>query len=376
MFGNSWRIARVGGVEIRIDSSWVVLALLIAYSMYVRFRFVYPRLEAGPGAALAIAAAILFFGSVLAHELCHALVSRARGIPVQDITLFLFGGATRARVDMRGPTDEFVIAAVGPVSSLVIAGVFWLLSIGVEGVAPRPLSGALGYLAWVNLVLAVFNLVPGFPLDGGRLLRAAVWRATGSLSRATRVASIAGQAIGWTLVGLGLLSLLRGSLVGGIWFAAIGWFLVQSARASYAELQVRQVLKRVSARDMMATDLVRVPADMTIEEAVDRFFMHFDHGAFPVEEGGRTIGLLTLRAVRQVPRAEWGSRRVRDVMAPLRDEFVVDPQTPIDTVLDRFEEQGAGRVLVASDGEVVGVITPRDIARWLQRREELGLRAA
>ena len=182
MFGTAWRVGRIAGIEVRVDSSWVVIALLITYSLYLRFSLVYPSLSTGGAVGIAILAAVLFFGSVLTHELAHALVSQARRIPVQDITLFLFGGATRARVESRGPNDEFLIAVVGPLTSGLLAVLFWVVDVAGRGALSRPLTGMFGYLAWVNLLLAGFNLVPGFPLDGGRLLRSAIWKATGSLA--------------------------------------------------------------------------------------------------------------------------------------------------------------------------------------------------
>jgi Zn-dependent protease/CBS domain-containing protein len=367
MFGTSWRVGRIAGIEVRIDSSWAVIALLITYSMYLRASVLYPELSGGGAVALGIVAAVLFFGSVLVHELAHAVVSQARGIRVQDITLFLFGGATRARVESRGPGDEFLIALVGPLTSGLLAGLFGIVaSLGGE-VLSRPLAGTLGYLAWTNLLLAGFNLVPGFPLDGGRLLRSAIWKATGSLGRATRVASVAGQVVGWLLVAAGVAWLLAGDLAGGIWFAFIGWFLVQAARSSYQELQLQQLLRGVEAEEVMAGDLRRIPPDLTLQQAVDGYFMRYDHSGFPVEEQGRTIGLLTLRGVRQVPREQWPTHRVRDHMVSLGDQVVVAPDARMDGVLGKLEDGEAGRVLVVEDGEVVGIITSSDLTRWLRR---------
>jgi len=365
----------VAGIEVRVDSSWVVIALLITYSLYLRFSILYKGLSTGAAVGIAILAAVLFFGSVLIHELAHALVSRARGIRVQDITLFLFGGATRARVESRGPGDEFLIAAVGPLTSGLLAALFWAVEVFARGALPGSLTGMFGYLAWVNLLLAGFNLVPGFPLDGGRLLRSAVWRATGSFRRATRIASLGGQAVGWLLVAGGVAFLLAGNLAGGIWFAFIGWFLVQAARASYTELQVRQMLQGVQAHDVMASDLLRIPPDLTLQEAVDRYFMRYDHGAFPVDEQGRTIGLLTLRKVRRVPSDQWLTSRVRDHMVPVGDQVIVRPDAPMDQVMAKLEDGEAGRVLVAEDGEVAGIITPSDLTRWLHRWRALDSRA-
>jgi Zn-dependent protease/predicted transcriptional regulator len=350
-----------------VDSSWAVIALLITYSMYLRISFLYRDLSTGGAVGLALLSAVLFFGSVLVHELAHALVSQARGIRVQDITLFLFGGATRARVESRGPGDEFLIAAVGPLTSALLAGLFGIVAGLGRDLLSRPLAGTFGYLAWVNLVLAVFNLIPGFPLDGGRLLRSAIWKATGSLGRATRIASVSGQAVGWLLVAGGVAFLLAGDLAGGIWFAFIGWFLVQAARSSYQELQLQQLLRGVEAEDVMAANLLRIPPELSLQEAVDDYFMRYDHGAFPVDEQGRTIGLLTLRGVRRVPREQWPTRRVRDHMVPLGDQVVVAPDARMDGVLGKLQDGEAGRVLVVQDGEVVGIITPSDLTRWLRR---------
>jgi Zn-dependent protease/CBS domain-containing protein len=367
MFGTSWRVARIAGIEVRIDRSWTVIALLVTYSLYLRFSFLYGSLSTVGAVGVAILGSVLFFASVLVHELAHALVSQARGIPVQDITLFLFGGATRANVESRGPGDEFLIAVVGPLTSAVLGGVFAVADALARGPLGRPIGGLFGYLAWVNLVLAVFNLVPGFPLDGGRLLRSAIWKATGNFNRATRFASVTGQGIGWLLVAGGVAFLLTGNLAGGIWFAFIGWFLVQAARSSYQELQLRHLLHDVAARQVMAGNLLRVAPDLSIQDAVDGWFLRYDHSAFPVEEGGRTIGLLTMRAVRRVPSDRWPSTRVREVMVPLGEQVVVSPDERMDRVMGKLEDGGAGRVLVVDDGEVVGIITSSDLARWLQR---------
>lgn len=368
VFGSAWRLGRVGGVEIRVDSSWILIALLITYSLYLQFREGFERLASGSVFALAILFALLFFASVLIHELAHALVARRRGIPVHGITLFLFGGATHAKVEARGPKDELVVSIVGPATSLVVAGLFWLLGTAVRSAIP-PIGGGLRYLGAVNLALAVFNMLPGFPLDGGRVLRSIVWRVTGSLKRATRVASIAGQTVGYLLIALGVLFLVRGVLVSAIWLAAIGWFLVQAARASYTELEIRRLLGSVEAEDLMTPELVSVPPDTTLRDAVDRYFMRYNHAAFPVEEDGHTLGLLSLRGVKQVPQGEWPTRTVRATMDPLGEQCSVESTARMDRVLSKIQDGGIGRCLVIRDGDVVGIITPSDIARWLERRQ-------
>jgi Zn-dependent protease/predicted transcriptional regulator len=365
--GGGWRVGRIAGVEIRIDQSWALIALLVTYSLYLQFSDRYRELRTGGAVALAIGAALLFFGSVLTHEMAHALMSRRRKIPVRGITLFIFGGATHAKVESRGPADEFLISVVGPLTSLALGAVFLLVALAAGTFLPEAISGALAYLGGVNIVLAVFNLLPGFPLDGGRVLRSAVWRATNSLSRATRVASISGQIVGFLLVAVGVMFLLQGNVGNAIWLAFIGWFLAQAARSSYEELQVRRILEGVEAEDVMARDLVAIPADITLREAVDRHFMRYDHGGFPVEDQGRTIGFISLRGVRKVPRDEWDARSVRESMGGLDDQVTVPPGMRMDRVLAKLQDGEINRVLVVEDGEVLGIITPTDVARWLQR---------
>ncbi|MGH2572899.1 MAG: site-2 protease family protein [Actinomycetota bacterium] len=371
MFGNSWRLGRILGVEVRIDTSWAVIALLVSYSLYVRYATVYPNLRTSGAIALGVATAILFFGSVLTHELSHSLMARARNIPVKGITLFMFGGATLAKVESRGPWDEFIISVVGPLTSFGLAAVFGVIGMFGQDALPEPIAGVFGYLGLVNLSLGVFNLLPGFPLDGGRVLRSAVWKATNSLSQATRVAAIGGQIVGYGMVALGLFLLFDGAFAAGVWLGAIGWFLAQAAQNSYQELQIRRFLQGVEADDVMVRNLLPIPANISLQQAVDDYFMRHDHGAFPVQDGERTVGLLTLRAVKRVPREEWPIRRVAESMDPLGEQLTVTPQTPMDRVLGKLQQEEAQRVLVVDDGDVIGIITPVDVARWLQRRRAI-----
>jgi len=371
MFGHGWRLGRIAGVEIRIDPSWAVIALLVAYSLFLHFTLTYRSLSDPAGLALAVGATVVFFGSVLAHELTHAVVARRLGIPVHGITLFIFGGATHAEVDSKGPRDELLVSAVGPVSSLVIAAVLWGVSVLGRGVVAHPLEGAVGYLAWVNAILAVFNLLPGFPLDGGRILRAAVWATTGSLARATRVAAAAGQTVGYLLLAVGALLVFGGALISGVWLAAIGWFLAQTAKASLRDFTVRQMLGRVEADQVMERELAAVPATATLREAVDDYLLQRDQDVFPVEEGGRTIGFLTVEVVRRFPRGGWEGRTVRDAMLAIDRNGVVGPHSRMEDVLDRLELGGVGFVPVMSQDRIVGVVTPADLARWMRRHESI-----
>lgn len=366
---NAWRIGRLGGVEVRIDPSWSVIALLIAYTFFL---VLGAQFDLGVAATigLAVAMALVFFGSVLAHELAHSWVALARGIEVRGITLFLFGGATHADLETEDPADELWISAVGPLTSLLLAGLLWLASLPLpEG----PIAFAVGYLAVLNLALAIFNLVPGFPLDGGRILRSLVWRSTGDLVRATRVAARAGRFVGFAIMALGFAQLLLlGALVGGLWFLAIGWFLAQAARASFANLAVKAALEDVRASRVMTRELVGIPAGITLDEAIDDYFMAYDFTTFPVTDGDDTVGILTLRAIREVPGDERSETQVADVMEPLAEHCVVAADDELGDVVGKLMAGDVRRVVVVDDDTVVGLISSRDLVRWLERSRDLG----
>ncbi|REK33575.1 MAG: site-2 protease family protein [Actinobacteria bacterium] len=373
MFGrNAWSIGRLGGVELKIDPSWSFIAFLIGYSFFVVLDFRFDAIGTGVLIGLAGLMALAFFFCVLLHELAHAWVAQTRDVEVESITLFLFGGATKADLETEEPNDELTIAIVGPVTSLVLAGLFWLGAVGFgSGTVGGFVSGRLG---WINLILAVFNLVPGFPLDGGRVLRSIIWKQTGNIARATRIAARAGQVVGFSIIALGALEiLLLGALIGGLWMVAIGWFLAQAAQASFLQLQFRQILAEVPASRVMSNGVVEIAGDVTIQRAVDEYFMKHDHNAFPVRDGDQTVALLTLNAVRETPREQWSTTRVSEIAEPLSDSLIVAPSDHLDEVVGKLMGGDLRRVVVATDGEVSGVITPRDLSRWMQRTQELGL---
>jgi Zn-dependent protease/predicted transcriptional regulator len=370
MTAHSWRLMRVFGINIRIDSSWLIIAALISYSLFFGLRTVYPAVGTLAAVVISLVGAALFFGSVLFHELTHALVARQRGFRIKDITLFLFGGATQANIESKGAFDEFIVSVVGPLSSFGLAIIFAAARVVVPSVADGALPGILGYLAWANLLLGVFNFLPGLPLDGGRVLRSALWKSTGNLDKSTKIASVAGEVLGYALIGVGALVFFAGGIFQGLWFAAIGWFLAGSARASYVGMRVRHVLEHVEAAEIMEADPVRIPVGATIAEAVHDYLLLHDHDAFGIEHAGRIVGIVTLESVRKVPRNDWSRRLIVDVMSPVTDDTIVDPHTSMTNVLDRFEGSGAS-IAVGDRDNVVGVITPWDLTTWLRRRHAL-----
>jgi Zn-dependent protease/predicted transcriptional regulator len=368
-----WKVGRIAGIEIRIDATWTFILFLVGYSFFVLLEQRFADSSTSLVAGLAAAMSLVFFASLLIHELAHAVVAQSRGIEVKGITLFLFGGATHAKMEAHQPRDEFIIAAVGPITSVMIAGALWATVAFLGDVLTDEVAYAIGRLGWLNLALGVFNLVPGFPLDGGRLLRALVWERTGDLLRATRVASQAGQVFAHSLIALGVIEVLFGAFVSGLWLAAIGWFLNQAAQLSYSQLEMRRYFRGIEAADVTTREVIDIPADTSLQRAVDDYFMRYDHNAFPVRDNGRTIGILALRAIRKVPNDAWSIRTVREVMEPLSRECSVALHERMDLVVDKLETADSQRVLVLDGDRVVGLITPRDLTRWLRRAQELDL---
>jgi Zn-dependent protease len=364
MFGRPWKLATIRGVPVLVDPSWVWISALVAYSLWARFEALHPHIGSAGTLAFALVGSFLFFGAVFLHEGAHAAAARAYGIEVQSITLVLFGGFTSARADARGPTPAFVIAAVGPATSLALGGLFWAMSRLAEG-SPTPMPGLFGYLGWVNLFMAVFNVLPGLPLDGGRMLRALIWRLSGRPEAATRVAAWVGMGLGVLLLGLAALVVVRGETFQGIWLAIIGAFILQGARAFDRYAGVDRLLSTGRVADAMEPPPPVVPAELSLSEALDRFLRGHEDEAFPVVEGGRVIGVISFDSARELGAID-PLRPVREATIPLERVPVVGPDDPLDAVTDRL---GAEQVaLVLEEGRLVGTISAGAAYRWALSR--------
>ncbi|HXF56836.1 MAG TPA: site-2 protease family protein [Actinomycetota bacterium] len=363
----AWHVGRIAGIRIGIDPSWGVIAVLITFNFWHLFSdpVEFPEVDGGRAVVLAVVTAALFFGSVLAHELAHAGLSRARGIPVAGITLFLFGGATHARVDAKGPLDEFLVTVVGPATSAALGGLFLAGDRLAGHGLPDSLRSMLGTLGVVNLTLAGFNLLPGFPLDGGRLLRSALWRATGDLVRATRVAGWVGQGVGLAIAaaGVGLYAQTHDAF-SLLWPAFVGWFLFRAAGAGVREVEQRRVLRSTTVAEVMAPPPPAVPADLPLVEATARYLAGHEGEAFPVMEAGRVLGFVSARTARGMP----GDRPVREAAVPGRGVVEAGPGETMDDLVERMGQRLGMTVLVLDGGRLVGVIEPEDLARFLRSR--------
>lgn len=364
---------KVAGVQVEIDFSWIIIFVLIYWSLSAGyFPLQYPGHTTGEYWLVGLAATILFFASVLGHELSHAALANRLGEEVNRITLFIFGGMAHLTGEPTSAANELKIAAVGPVSSIVIAAFFWLIGAAIGSAPDATLWAAVfSYLAFINVALAVFNLLPGFPLDGGRLLRAFLWQRWGSLRRATARAADWGAGIAWALIGLGTLEIFAGGLIGGLWLIFIGLFLRNAATTSYQSVVIEQMLGQIRVADLMIRDPVSVAPDLTISDAVEKFFLHYGYAGFPVVSDGRALGLLSLGRVRECPAGERAARTVGDVMVPVGQKITIAPYAPISDALHRMAEADVGRLLVMDGERLLGLITRSAIARFVQLKAQL-----
>jgi Zn-dependent protease len=368
------KIGALLGIDIRVDFSWFIIFFLILWSFTSA---VYP--ESVPGLsplvylAMGISGTLAFFASLVAHELSHSVVARRRGIPVEGITLFIFGGMAITRAEAQKPIDELVIAGVGPLASLTIgAGLGLLQFVGASAGWPLAVLSVLYNTMMLNFMLAAFNLLPGMPLDGGRILRALVWKATGSAGRAARVATGAGRGLAFLLVALGLFQAFNGNVIGGLWLVFIGWFLHNAALNSYRQYVVTAMLAGVRARDAMTASPECVDQETSIRAAVHDYFMRRGYTAYPVLSRGRPVGVITLTQAREVPQEQWATQTVKNVMTPLTNDVVVRPEEAMTVVLDRMRRSPAGRVLVVRGEKLEGIITANDVAAWVERERRTG----
>ncbi len=369
-------IGSIAGIEVRLHRSWVLIALLIAWSFWNRF--VITGYDVTSAAVMAVTAALLFFLSLLLHEFAHALEAQHRGVEVNGITLFLFGGVTEMSDEIRRPRDEFALTAIGPFSSLVLAAVFGLVAAYTTRFGLPAVAQVAGLLGWINLALGLFNLLPGAPLDGGRILRALVWAVTGDRQRALRVAARAGQLLGALIAGLGFAQLLLvpGALLGGIWLVVIGGFLAFAAQSEIAQQSIGEALGGVTVGELLRRDeLVSLPADADLAAAVERLQVA-PEGALAITRGDRTVGVLLLDDVARLDADQRAGRTVAEVMVPVEELPAVDHRSEITEALS--ELAGGRPVAVTSrDGgqeRIQGVVAPEQLQRIVQRTLQLGQR--
>ncbi len=389
---SGFKIGRIFGINIHVDWSWIFIFLLVTWNLAgAVFPSLHPDWGLGLNIAVGVAASLLFFFSILLHELAHSLVAKARGLPVRRITLFFFGGVSNIEREPPSPGTEFLMAIVGPLTSILLgAGFIWLGRQNVPEMATAlnnpmqllrgldPLSTMLLWLGPINILIGLFNLIPGFPLDGGRILRSILWATMDNFRRATRWATALGQGIGWLMILAGIamvfganLPILGTGITNGIWFAFIGWFLVNAASQSYQQVVVEDMLEGVPITRLMREPAPAVSPDLPISTLVYDHVMQGDDRAFPVVESDRLLGVVYVENLRGVERSAWDTTTVRQVMVPEKDLDVVTPREDAMDAFQKLANKEMRQIPVVQNGKLIGMLRRRDILRWLQVRSEM-----
>jgi Zn-dependent protease len=366
------KIAEIWGIPIHLHLSWLLVFGLVTWSLAAGyFPHEYPGWAVRAYWAVAAVTALVFFASILVHELGHSWVALRNGLPIRGITLFIFGGLAQIAREPETPGVEFRIASAGPLTSVGLAGLFagaWLLVRDIPVLAAPAI-----YLARINFAVAAFNVIPGFPLDGGRLFRALVWRLTGSFHRANRAAALAGQVVAFGLMGVGILTVLGGNVIGGMWITFIGWFLQNAAAAGYAETNLREMLRDATVAQAMTPDCRRVERGVSLDRVVHDEVLGAGRRCFVVTEAGRMVGLLTLHEIKAVPPERWATVTAGEVMTPAAKVTAVEPKTSLLAALEKMDDANVAQMPVVEAGELLGMIAREQVLHYVRVRAELGM---
>lgn len=366
----SIRIFRIAGIDIYINFSWIIILVFLTFSLATGwFAALYPGWLSATYWLVSFIAAILLFGSVLLHELSHSFVARARGLPVKSIVLFIFGGVSNIEREPGSPGVEFQMAFVGPLTSLVIGVVCYLLLLLMRG-SNSPIAAILGYLAVTNILLGIFNLIPGFPLDGGRVLRSIIWRISGNLVTATRIATVVGQIIAYLFILIGIFFFFTGNFLDGIWLGFIGWFLLSSAQSAGMQTMLRTSFQGVTVSQIMNSSPMTIPANISLQRLVHEYFIPQGLRSALVMQGDQLAGLVTLSDIRHVPQEQWPQTPVGYIMIPLERLHTVTPDQQLNDVLPLMTGRDVNQLPVVQDGRLVGILSRDTIMRYLEVRRD------
>jgi Zn-dependent protease len=371
----SIKLFRIAGIDIGIHYTWFFIFIFFCWTLAQGY---LPQAHPGWSDAaywiMGTVTALLLFVSVLVHELAHSLVARSRGLPVTSITLFILGGVSNLEEEPKKPMIEFTMALAGPVTSLVLALVFWGISRAIGTVTePNYVAAVIAFLAYMNLVLGIFNLLPGFPMDGGRVLRSIIWGSTHSLSKATNVAARIGQIFGWALIAYGIFLVIRVDVFSGLWAVFVGWFLTSAADASRKEVTYRERLSGVKVRELMDENTPTIAPETTVQEMVTGIFQKKHDRAVPVCRDERLIGIATIKDVKKIPQDKWAITPVKDIMSG-SNLYTVTPDDSLNTALELIAKHDINQVLIKNGEKCAGLLTRADIIRYLQMSRELGIK--
>jgi Zn-dependent protease/predicted transcriptional regulator len=355
------------GFKVSMDLTWLILGALIVWSLAAGlFPYLYPDLSQTTYWWMGIFGAIGLLFSIVVHELSHSLVARQYDMPISGITLFIFGGVAEMAEEPTGPKAEFLTAIIGPITSVGVAILFYVITSLTMGMGwPTPIVGVVDYLAFINLLLAIFNMVPAFPLDGGRVLRSILWGWKGRYRWATRIAANAGSIFGMLLIVLALFSVLNGNFIGGMWWFLIGMFVRGAAQMSYQQAVIRQSLIGVSAQELMTRDPISVSRTLPVDKLVEEYFYTHYHKLFPVAEDGKLLGCVHLQNVKDVDRKEWSEKTVADVMQNCSDDNTMSPDTDAAAALRHMTQTGRSTIMIVEGDSLKGVLSQNDVMKYL-----------
>ncbi len=369
MFGRQIKLFRLFGFTVRVDASWLVIAFLIAWTLASGvFPSYYKGLSTSTYWWMGIAGAAGMFVSIVFHEFWHSLVARRYGLPISGITLFIFGGVSEMTEEPESPTVEFFMALAGPASSFLLAAIFYAVSRAMAAGTPLAVHAVFAYLAYINVLLGLFNLLPAFPLDGGRVLRSILWRARGNVRWATRIASKIGSGFGAGMIFLGIVTFVKGNLVGGVWWFLIGMFLRNASQMSYRQLLIRRALEGEHVYQLMKSDLVTVEPSLTLARLMDDYIYKYHYKMFPIVDSGRLYGVVTINQLKEVPRGEWSFRTVMEAGGTCSEGNTIDPAEDAIKALEKMNRTGTSRLMVVDRGRLVGIVALKDLLTFLSKK--------
>lgn len=373
MFGKRITLFKLLGFEVRIDMSWLIIAVMLTWSLAQGlFPYLYKGFARNVYWWMGISGAIGLFASVIFHEFFHSIVARRNGLLMKGITLFIFGGVAEMADEPPTPKAEFQMAIAGPLSSIALAlGFYGIMLVGEASGWPLPVNGVLGYLASINGILAAFNLVPAFPLDGGRVLRSVLWRWKNNLSWATRVSSQIGSGFGFLLIFLGVINIVAGNLIGGIWWFLIGLFLKNASQMSYQQLITRRALEGEPVERFMREDSVSVKPEMSIEQLVEDYIYKYQYKMYPVRSNGKLLGCVTMDRIKEIPKEEWGSHAVSELAKTCSSDNTISPKSDAVQALAQMRRSGNSRLMVVEGEELLGIVTLKDLLEFLSKKVDL-----
>jgi len=373
MLRASIKLFKIFGIEIRLDYSWfIIFALLIYYFGFSYLPAFLPNLNKGLIAIITVITVLLFFFSILFHEVSHSVVAKKKGIKVSRISLFIFGGMSEIEKEPDQPITELLMSLAGPIASFVISGVFAIIWFFTRNISA--ISIHAGYLTLTNLILGIFNLLPGYPLDGGRVLRSIIWKATNNLKKATFIASTVGRIIGFLMIAVGIYFIFTNNFLNGIWLAFIGWFLQSSAYLSYRQLIFDSSIKGFKVKDIMNTNIVAIKRDTNVGEIVNNYFMKYKFGIFPVvdnHDNRKLIGFISIHDIKSVPREQWDSTDAMDIAEEVKENETISSEAEANEAIRQMSKYNLNHLVILSDKKLNGMITKSDILQFMQLYSEL-----